>query len=181
MRQMLALLPTNLGRVKGIPHCVIGCFTAVRLERNNVIAKPFELILKSCATSTFLVYTLSNDQTKIDELRLACKKYFDVIHAMVKEPNSKHHVQQPSANRQPPIVAVPFEQSDLIAVGSNGYPSFQDLKNINPLEPCHILYSTTNAPLLTTHTTRDRFMIANGLQHTNKNHIFQDPKPSSSS
>ena len=151
MRQMLALLPTNLGRVKGIPHCVIGCFTAVRLERNNVIAKPFELILKSCATSTFLVYTLSNDQTKIDELRLACKKYFDVIHAMVKEPNSKHHVQQPSANRQPPIVAVPNEQSDLIAVGSNGYPSFQ---------PCHILYSTTNAPLLTTHTTRERFMIA---------------------
>ena len=79
---------------------------------------------------------------------------------LTKEPNSKHHVQQPSANRQPPIVAVPFEQSDLIAVGSNGYPSFQDLKNINPLKPCHILYSTTNAPLLTAHTTRERFMIA---------------------
>ena len=39
---------SNLGRVKGIPHCVIGRETAVRLEKNNVVAKPFASILKYC-------------------------------------------------------------------------------------------------------------------------------------
>ena len=30
-----------LGKVDGIPHCVIGRETAIRLEDNNVVAKPF--------------------------------------------------------------------------------------------------------------------------------------------
>ena len=80
-------------------------------------------------------------------------------------------LQQSHANRQPPIIAVPIEQSDLVAVGSNGYPSFQDFRNNDPLEPCNILYSTTNVPLLTSHTTREH-LIANGSHHDHKNIFF---------
>jgi hypothetical protein len=63
---------------------------------------------------------------------------------------------------QPPIVAVPIEQPDLIPDESNGIQSFQDLRvNKRDPEPCHILYATTNDPLLTSHTTRKK-LIENG-------------------
>ena len=44
----------NLGKVDGIPHCVISRDTAIRLEENNIDAKPFQSIRTSPGIKYFI-------------------------------------------------------------------------------------------------------------------------------
>ena len=120
---------------------------------------------------TFYAYTKSPNQFTIAALELACKSEFDIIHAMVKVPELTHHVQQPPARNQAPIVSVPIKQAVLTAVESNGYPSFRDMKNRRDLKPCHIFYATTNTTLITSHKTRKK-LIENGSHSDDKNYSF---------
>ena len=146
-----------------LPLCLQGGHPCRKQLHSNVV--------DNLRNYRFFAYTTSQNPATKTTLKMACNSKFDVVHKMVKKSNLEHHVQPPCAPRRHSKVQVPIEQSDVIAIESNGHPSFLDLKNNTPPEPCKILYSTTNSPLITSHPTREH-LIANDSHGDYKGHFF---------